>query len=296
MDMLQIIVLALIQGLTEFLPISSSAHLLLPSKVLGWSDQGLAFDIAVHAGTLLAVLIYYRDSLRALVSGALGGHSPVRSAGVERVVSPESIESIESIQSAGNGVALDHAANNAWQEIGCLAVATIPVLLVGALLSSFIDSHLRGVETVAYATLGFGLLLGVAYRTRGPGIDEQPITRIDHALIIGCAQVLALIPGTSRSGITITAAAFLGYNIASSARFSFLLSIPVISGALVLMLLTNSAPLLSDAAFEIVTAMLIAGLSAYATIAFFVALVQRVGMLPFVVYRVLLAGVLLTII
>jgi len=140
------------------------------------------------------------------------------------------------------------------------------------------------------------LLLGVAYQFRGADGDEQPITRLDHALLIGLAQALALIPGTSRSGVTITAASFLGYNIATSARFSFLLSIPVIGGALILMLVTQSDVMSGGAFFEILAAMMIAGLSAYLTIAFFVSLVKRIGMMPFVVYRLVLAGLLFIII
>ena len=294
MDTLQVVILALIQGFTEFLPVSSSAHLILPSQLLGWSDQGLAFDVAVHAGTLIAVLVYYRNTLRALLSGAFGRREAARvhlSAGSD-----------DDLLNYPAG--LDTAATNkttismrsAWREIACLVVATIPVMLIGLLFATAIDTHFRGVNTIAYATLGFGLLLGVAYQFRGPDGDEQPITRIDHALIIGLAQALALIPGTSRSGVTITAASFLGYNIATSARFSFLLSIPVIAGALILMLVTQSDAMVGDAIFEILAAMMIAGLSAYLTIAFFVGLVKRIGMMPFVVYRVLLAALLFIII
>ena len=264
MDTVQLVVLALIQGLSEFLPISSSAHLILPSQVLGWSDQGLVFDVAVHAGTLFAVLIYYRSTLKELLSAVTRRNDAVASAG-------------------------------ALREIGCLGIATLPVMLVGFLFMDFIDVHLRGLTTIAWATLGFGILLGVAYRFRGSDGDEQSITRLDHALIIGLAQALAVIPGTSRSGITITAASFLGYNIATSARFSFLLSIPVIGGALLLMLVTQTNALDAGSIFKTATAMTIAGISAYMTIAFFVGLVTRVGMMPFVVYRVLLAVALLLV-
>jgi undecaprenyl-diphosphatase len=168
-------------------------------------------------------------------------------------------------------------------------------MLVGFFFMDFIDPHLRGLTTIAWATLGFGILLGVAYRFRGSDGDEQSITRVDHALIIGLAQAFAVIPGTSRSGITITAASFLGYNIATSARFSFLLSIPVIGGALLLMLVTQTNALDAGLIFETAAAMAIAGMSAYMTIAFFVGLVTRVGMMPFVVYRVLLAMALLLV-
>ena len=293
MDTLQVVILALIQGLTEFLPVSSTAHLILPSQLFGWSDQGLAFDVAVHAGTLIAVLVYYRETLRTLLSGAFGRREATRAHLSGRPDGDLRYYSEASETTATNKTIM--SMRSAWREIACLVVATIPVMLIGLLFATAIDTHLRGLSTIAYATLGFGLLLGVAYRFRGAGGDEQPITRLDHALLIGLAQALALIPGTSRSGVTITAASFLGYNIATSARFSFLLSIPVIGGALVLMLVTQSDAIAGDAIFEILTAMMIAGVSAYLTIAFFVGLVKRVGMMPFVIYRVLLAALLLAI-
>ena len=257
MDSVQAVLLALIQGLTEFLPVSSSAHLILPSQLLGWPDQGLAFDVAVHAGTLAAVVFYYRQALSCFVDGVLGRGDAV---GVSR------------------------------QEVKCLAVATLPALVAGLLFSEVIDGYLRGTAVIATTTLFFGLLLGLSYRYRLAGDDEQPITRVDHAVIIGLAQALALIPGTSRSGITITASLFLGYNVATAARFSFLLSIPVIFGALVLMLIRQTDAFLSASHLGLTAlAMVISAISAYLTIAFFVGLVKRVGMMPFVVYRVVLS-------
>ena len=294
MDTLQVVTLALIQGLTEFLPVSSSAHLILPSHLLGWSDQGLAFDVAVHAGTLMAVVVYYRDTLRTLLAGAFGRREVT---GVPLTGEPNNEQRddpVESDTTATNKKII--SMRSAWREIACLVVATIPVMLIGLLFATAIDTYFRGLTTIAYATLGFGLLLGIAYRFRGSDGEEQSITRLDHALLIGLAQALALIPGTSRSGVTITAASFLGYNIATSARFSFLLSIPVIGGALILMLVTQNDVMAGDAIFVILAAMMVAGLSAYLTIAFFVGLVKRVGMMPFVVYRVLLAGLLFIII
>jgi undecaprenyl-diphosphatase len=260
MDSLQALFLALIQGLTEFLPVSSSAHLILPSQLLGWPDQGLAFDVAVHAGTLAAVAVYYRESLTSLLMGVFG---------------------------SGDNVSLRR------REVAALLIATLPALLIGIVFSDAIDQYLRGIGVIATTTLLFGLLLGVSYSYRAAGADEQPISRLDHALVIGLAQALALIPGTSRSGVTITASLFLGYNLATAARFSFLMSIPVIAGALLLMLI-KEFELFFDSTNLALTliAMLVAAGSAYATIAFFVGLVTRVGMMPFVIYRVLLALIL----
>ena len=263
MDGLQALFLALIQGLTEFLPVSSSAHLILPSQLLGWPDQGLAFDVAVHAGTLVAVMVYYRESLTSLLMGLLG---------------------------SGDNVSLRR------REVSALLIATLPAVGIGIAFSDVIDQYLRGIGVIATTTLLFGLLLGVSYSYRAAGADEQPISRLDHALVIGLAQALALIPGTSRSGVTITASLFLGYNLATAARFSFLMSIPVIAGALLLMLVKEFELLFSSANLAItLIAMLVAAVSAYATIAFFVGLVTRVGMMPFVIYRVLLALILFSI-
>ena len=263
MDSLQALVLALIQGLTEFLPVSSSAHLILPSQLLGWPDQGLAFDVAVHAGTLVAVMVYYRESLTSLLMGVLG---------------------------SGDNV------SSRRREVAALLIATLPAVLIGIAFSDVIDQYLRGIGVIATTTLLFGVLLGVSYSYRAAGADEQPISRLDHALVIGLAQALALIPGTSRSGVTITASLFLGYNLATAARFSFLMSIPVIGGALLLMLVKEVELFFSSANLTLtLIAMLVAAVSAYATIAFFVGLVTRVGMMPFVIYRLLLALILFSI-
>jgi undecaprenyl-diphosphatase len=263
MDGLQALFLALIQGLTEFLPVSSSAHLILPSQLLDWPDQGLAFDVAVHAGTLVAVMVYYRESLTSLLMGVLG---------------------------SGDNVSLRR------REVAALLIATLPAVVIGIAFSDVIDQYLRGIGVIAATTLLFGLLLGVSYSYRAAGADEQPISRLDHALVIGLAQALALIPGTSRSGVTITASLFLGYNLATAARFSFLMSIPVIAAALLAMLVKEFELIYSTGNLAVLLiAMLVAALSAYATIAFFVGLVTRVGMMPFVIYRVLLALILFSI-
>ena len=263
MDGLQTLFLALIQGLTEFLPISSSAHLILPAQLLGWPDQGLAFDVAVHAGTLVAVMVYYRESLTSLLICLLG---------------------------SGDNVSLRR------REVSALLIATLPAVVIGIVFSDAIDQYLRGIGVIATTTLLFGLLLGISYSYRAAGADEQPISRLDHALLIGLAQAFALIPGTSRSGVTITASLFLGYNLATAARFSFLMSIPVIGGALLLMLIKEFELFFSSANLTLtVSAMVVAAVSAYATIAFFVGLVTRVGMMPFVIYRVLLALILFSI-
>ncbi|MCH8543502.1 MAG: undecaprenyl-diphosphate phosphatase [Alcanivorax sp.] len=260
MDWLQTIVLAIIQGLTEFLPVSSSAHLILPSQLLGWEDQGLAFDVAVHIGTLVAVIWYYRRKLGDMAQGALSG---VRT----RTVNPD----------------LRLALLIAW--------ATLPAVVVGFFGKDLVAEHTRSVAVIASSTLVFGVLLWVS-----DVIGRREITLMGVGLgvvtLVGLAQVLALIPGTSRSGVTITAALLLGLRRDDAANLSFLMSIPLILGAIVLMSfdLVNAEQIFSLA--QLFVASVIAAVVAYLTIGFFIALVTRLGMLPFVIYRLSL-GLLL---
>lgn len=256
----QAVFLAIIQGLTEFLPISSSAHLVIPSLLLGWRDQGLAFDVAVHVGTLAAVLIYYRSDLSrmavAWTQSLLGG-----------------------------------SASEESRMVWYLAAATLPVILVGLLAGNYIESHLRTLPVIATTTLLFGLLLGFADRRAQRNMSPVKLAW-GSAVLIGLAQAVAPIPGVSRSGITITAALLLGLNRQAAARFSFLLSIPVIAGA---GLLKSWDLAQAEAATDWLLlggAALLSGLTAYACIAVFLRILDRVGMMPFVYYRVALAGIL----
>lgn len=261
MDLIQIIVLSLLQGFTEFLPISSSAHLILPSKVLGWTDQGLAFDVATHIGTLVAVIFYFRRDVLAITQGWL---------------------------TTGFSKQMDNNARLAW----AIVIATIPAGLAGLIYGDWIESNLRSSEVIAYATIGFGILLLAADRMANEHKDILQIT-LTAALIIGMFQALALIPGTSRSGITITAALFLGFQRQSAARFSFLISIPLILAAGLL----KTKELIEQTAqvdwTEIGLAALISALSAYICIYFFLAMINRIGMVPFVIYRLALGAILL---
>ncbi len=259
MDTLQIIILALIQGLTEFLPISSSAHLILPAELLGWRDQGLAFDVAVHVGTLAAVLFYFRRDIGRLV--------------VAWFASLKGKSSQDSLL--------------AWNIIW----ATIPVGIAGLFFEDVIEAHLRSVAVIAATTIVFGLLLGWADKTgkRSKSIAELGLS---PAIIIGCAQAVALIPGTSRSGITMTAGLALGFTRQAAARFSFLLSIPVItlSGGF------KAFELVEEGGadwFALGLGSLLAAVSAFICIHWFLKLIDRLGMWPFVVYRLLLGTVLI---
>jgi undecaprenyl-diphosphatase len=257
-EWLQIIVLSLIQGLTEFLPISSSAHLILPALLSDWPDQGLAFDVAVHLGSLLAVLTYFRRELAQFaVSGA-------------RLVTRQRYD--------------EHS-----DLLLKVVVATLPIVVAGYLLKGFVESELRSVFVIASATIVFALALWWADRQRGQ-IDAPSWMQ---TLMIGTAQVLALVPGTSRSGITITAALVLGLSRTGAARFSFLLAMPTIAGAV--LLTTRDLLDAGDSArwSELALGATLAALSAYACIHYFIVLLERTGVMPYVVYRLVLGAVLL---
>ena len=261
MDFAEVVILALLQGLTEFLPISSSAHLILPSELFGWQDQGLAFDVAVHVGTLLAVIVYFRADIRRLISGWV-------TTGFSRQPSAD--------------------ACLAW----FIALATVPAGVAGLLLDNWIEHNLRSVTVIAWATIGFGLLLGLADFRPGQKIALARMT-LSMALFIGAAQALALIPGTSRSGITMTAALLIGMQRADAARFSFLLSIPLILAAGLLKGKDLAESLLPVDWSAIALGVVLSAVSAWLCIYYFLAFINRIGMMPFVIYRLLLGAVLL---
>ena len=261
MDYLHAFFLALVQGLSEFLPISSSAHLILLPRLLGWPDQGLAFDVAVHMGTLVAVVAYFRHDVLCLFCAW------TRSCVRRR---------------------LDSDARLAWLVV----LGTVPVAVAGLLFHDYIESSLRSPLVIAATTTGFGVWLGLADLRGRKNRSEADLTVFD-ALWIGLSQALALIPGTSRSGITMTAALALGLTRSAAARFSFLLSIPVIlfAGSYEsLQLLQQPEPVAWGA---LLLGTVVAGVSAYLSIHFFMRLIEKVGMLPFVVYRMLLGAFLL---
>lgn len=260
MELTHTIWLALVQGLTEFLPVSSSAHLILVPQLLGWPDQGLAFDVAVHLGTLVAVIAYFRRDIIKLFFAWVNSIT-------QRTMSPE--------------------ARLAWGVI----LGTIPAGLVGLVFKDLIEVHLRSPLVIAVTTIVFGLLLWLADKRSKLSRDEYTLNWQDF-LVIGGAQAMALIPGTSRSGITITAALLLGLTREAAARYSFLLSIPIIvlSGLGVTKDLLTSTAAVDWATLSIGT--VIAAASAFFCIHFFLAFINRIGMMPFVIYRLLLGALL----
>ena len=262
MDWFQAIILALVQGISEFLPISSSAHLILPSVLFGWPDQGLAFDVAVHIGSLAAVVVYFRHDLREIASGG--------------------IKSLSGQQSESGRLA--------W----LLVLGTLPALIIGFLFEGFIEEHFRSAHVIGYATIIGGIVLAVADRWNSQQRNLTDMT-IAFALFIGIAQACALIPGTSRSGVTITMALLLGFHRVAAARFSFLLSVPIILAGGI----WQGLGLLQESQVPwglIGLATLVSGISAYLCIHGFLKFIERIGMMPFVIYRLFLGVFLLLIV
>ena len=262
MNWLEVLVLALLQGATEFLPISSSAHLILAPVLLGWEDQGHAFDVAVHVGTLLAMLGYFRRDLGAMLRAVMAGEAP----------ESESARYLA-----------------AW-----LVVATIPIIIVGAAMFGVVSTDLREVQLIAWTTLGFGVLLWVA-DAQGSRVRTEDQLRWSDAVWIGAAQCLALVPGVSRAGIVMTAALALGLQRTAAARVAFLLAIPTIAAAGALSLQKSLHVTQAVDWGALVLGALIAGIAAWVCIHFFLRLIERIGMMPFALYRIVLGGVLLAL-
>jgi len=257
MDFLQILILALVQGFTEFLPISSSAHLILVPQVLGYADQGLVFDIAIHIGSLLAVIVYFRQELGIMLS-----------------------QYVQAIRS------------NNWQHpevklANLIILSTLPIVIGGALFKVLAATDLRSALVIAITTIGFGLLLGWADITGKRQINEHQIG-IRQALLIGLGQVLAIIPGTSRSGITMTVGLMLGMTRKAAARYSFLLAIPTIlmSGGLVALDLIQQPQSPDWGALSLGIGL--SFIAALTCIHYFLKLIENMGMWPFVIYRLIL--------
>jgi undecaprenyl-diphosphatase len=255
MPLLHLVLLAVVQGITEFLPISSSGHLILVPQITGWDDQGLILDAAVHVGTLGAVILYFWRDVLAMTVGA---------------------------GELATGRMTDGARLALY-----VVLATIPVVIAGLLFKDVIETELRSVEVIAWTTIIFGVALWLADRYCDR-LRRLASLNLPHALIIGVAQAIALIPGTSRSGITMTAARLLGYERTDAARFSMLLSIPTILAAGVLigrdLIAAGDIALGADAA-------LAAGLSfvtALATIALLMRWLRFATFAPFAIYRLLL--------
>jgi len=267
MSWLQLILLALIQGLSEFLPISSSAHLILPSKLLDWPDQGPLIDVMAHFGSLFAVLLYFRKDVADILRGTM--------------------DLLQRRLNMKSALALN------------LILSTPPALIAGFVLASTgLDDAMRLLPIIAFTTIFFGVLL---WLSDVKAKADRPIAELSWrgAIILGLSQSLALIPGTSRSGITMTAGRTLGMSREASARFSMLMSLPIIGASglyAMLKLMTADA---GEQTATLTNGLVVAGLSfvaAYACIALFMKWVGRIGFFPFMLYRLALgAGLLIFI-
>lgn len=268
MSWLQLILLSVIQGLTEFLPISSSAHLILPAQIFGWPDQGPLIDVMAHFGSLFAVLLYFRKDVIGILSGVL--------------------DLVQRKLNTNSALALN------------LILSTPPALLVGFLLASKgWDDLLREPLIIAFTTIVFGVLL---WLSDAKAKSDKAVAELTWtgAVTLGLAQSLALIPGTSRSGITMTAGRALGLSREASARFSMLMSLPIIGAggmyALLKLMTADAAEQTANQSATLSSGLVVAALSfvtAYACIALFMKWVGRIGFFPFMLYRLALGAALL---
>ena len=260
MDPIQAIVLAIVQGLSEFLPISSSGHLILLPHFFDWEDQGLAFDVALHIGTLIAVVVYFRRPLTAMT---LAWFASLK----RREATPDS--------------------RLAW----CVILGTVPVGLVGLAFGGAIEENLRNPLFVAGTLTFFGILMWLADKLGRQSLDEYSVGW-RQAVIIGCAQALALMPGTSRSGITITAGLGLGLTRSAAARFSFLLAVPgiALAGAYELLKLLAANEAVDWQMMSL--GLVVSAITGYACIHVLLKVIEKIGLLPFTLYRLLIAGLI----
>ena len=254
MDFVQILILSIIQGITEFLPISSQSHLILTSKLLGMSDQGLSFDIALHAGSLLAILIYYRKEVTKIMS-----------------ISDEGI-----------------------QYLKLIIIGSIPLPIIGLLFVDIVSENLRTINTIAFMTIVFALLLYFAERRNHENKNSFATLSFFTIIFIGFMQTLAIMPGVSRSGIVITAALLLNYSREDSIKIAFLLSIPAIFMATVY----QSMQLYEVGNIEILNehllGMILSFIFSYITIHLFISTINKISFTPYIVYRIALGLLLLT--
>jgi undecaprenyl-diphosphatase len=259
MDIIQAIIIGLVQGLTEFLPVSSSAHLIFAQQALGVADVGLAFDVLLHVGTLVAVIVYFFNDIVNMIKGFL-----------------------LSLVDLKNGNFMGELKKDPYKKLAWLTIlATIPIGIVGVLFNDIVESMFMGLTVPAFLLLITGCLLYVSQRMNTGKIDVRNIT-LKEALIMGCGQALAILPGLSRSGTTIAAGLFAGLDKEFAAKFSFILSIPAILGAAVFQLKD-----LSGGSVEIgacIAGFIVAAISGYLAISFLLKIVREKSLDIFAYY------------
>lgn len=252
------------QGLTEFLPISTSAHLSLPSQLFGWPPQGLVIDIALHVGSFIAVVAYFRHDLGHVFAGLWDWFR-------------------------------DGEADVYVRLMAQLVTATLPIVGLGIVLRDWIEPHPRSLILIATTTIGFALLLWVAdTRIARSGTSEFELKWRD-ALLIGCLQIFAIVPGTSRSGITMTAGLLLGMSREAASRFAFMLAIPTVLGTTMLGTISAIQSHLSVVWTDVLITLSISAVTSYLSIHYFLKWIERTGMTPYVIYRLAIGAALLII-
>jgi undecaprenyl-diphosphatase len=263
MTLVEAIVLGVVQGLTEFLPISSTAHLRLVPTLLGWGDPGAASSAIIQLGTMLAVVAFFRRDIINLFNAFVRG-----------ILRGKPFEEFDS--------------RMAWY----IAVGTIPVGILGLLFKNFIETSARSLYLISASLILLALILAAAERISAFRRDVSSITLRD-CLIVGFAQALALIPGSSRSGTTITAGLFLGFTREAAARFSFLLSIPAVVASGLFELYEVRHSVSSAVALELSVATIVSAITGYAAIAFLLKYLRTHTTYVFVWYRILLGAIIL---
>ncbi len=268
MDILQAIIIGLVQGLTEFLPVSSSAHLIFTQQALGLSDVGLAFDVLLHVGTLVAVVAYFFQDIINMIKGFF-----------------------LSLIDLKDGKFMEEVRRDPYKKLAWLTIiATIPVGIVGVLFNDLVESLFTGITVPAFFLLITGCLLYVSQRMNSGRIDLSNIT-LKEALLMGCGQALAVMPGLSRSGTTIAAGLFSGLDKEFAAKFSFILSIPAILGAGVFQLKD-----LSGGSVEIdacIAGFIVAVISGYLAISVLLKLIREKSLDIFAYYCWIVGAVIL---
>jgi undecaprenyl-diphosphatase len=263
MELLNIIFLSLIQGITEFLPVSSSGHLILFPTFSGNKDQGLLIDVSVHLGTLVAVIFFFWADVKAIAIGV-------------------------------SNIFAGKFSKNETKFAICLAIATTPAVILGGTLKyTGLYDYVRDSTLIIGLTMfGFGILLWVSDKRKQEKRELSDWT-MRHALILGCWQMLALIPGTSRSGITITGARFLNYDRAGAIKISMLMSIPTIIAAAALEFYSIGIENISVNWAELILAIVVSALAAFGALSFMMRLLKTVNFTPYVLYRMLLGSFLI---
>jgi undecaprenyl-diphosphatase len=263
-DLIQAIVYGIVQGLTEFLPISSTAHLRIVPALAGWPDPGAGFTAVIQLGTLLAVLIYFARDLSKAFMGW--------------------------VRNIGNPRSADPDARMGW----AIVVGTIPIVVLGVVAQKWIKGELRSLWVIAATLIVMGVIMAVAERVGAKRRQVEDV-QVKDGWIVGLWQALALIPGMSRSGSTISGALFDGFDRAAAARFSFLLSIPSILAAGLKELYDEREELIGSHLTPTLVATIVSFIVGYASIAFLMKFLQRHGILPFVLYRIVLGVALIVL-